>query len=95
MPEIRFQIQWPDGTSEDCYSPSLVVKQYFTPDQEYSLEDFVARAQTALEIASDRVLAKYGMPCSLAIGQIRRIEASAARYQDLSDPKVHFIRFLE
>jgi uncharacterized repeat protein (TIGR04042 family) len=41
MPEIRFQIQWPDGTQEDCYSPSLVVQKYFEPNSEYGLEDFV------------------------------------------------------
>jgi uncharacterized repeat protein (TIGR04042 family) len=93
MPEIRFQILWPDGTPEECYSPSLIVKEYFTPDREYSLEDFVTRSQDALQIASDRVLAKYGMPCSLALSQIRRIQTSAARYQQFPDPKVRFIRF--
>ncbi|WP_404784829.1 hypothetical protein [Altericista sp. CCNU0014] len=36
MPELRFQIEWPDGTQAVCYSPSLVVKQYFAPDQSYS-----------------------------------------------------------
>jgi uncharacterized repeat protein (TIGR04042 family) len=95
MPEIRFQIQWPDGIQEDCYSPSLVVQKYFEPNREYSLEDFVTRSQTALQIGSDRVMEKYGMPCSLAISQIQRIKTAAARYQDLSDPKVQFIRFME
>jgi uncharacterized repeat protein (TIGR04042 family) len=95
MPEIRFQIQWPDGVQEDCYSPSLVVQKYFEPNSEYGLEDFVMRSQTALQIGSDRVLAKYGMPCSLALGQIWRIQTAAARYRDLPDPKVRFIQFKE
>ena len=30
MPEMHFHIRWPDGTSETCYSPSLVIKDYFT-----------------------------------------------------------------
>jgi uncharacterized repeat protein (TIGR04042 family) len=95
MPEIRFQIQWPDGKPETCYSPSLIVKDYFTPDSEYTLEDFVMRSRTALNIASDRVLAKYGMPCSRALGQLRQIETAASTYQHFPEPKVHFIQFIE
>jgi len=95
MPEIRFQIEWPDGSQETCYSPSLIVKDYFAPDNEYALEDFVERSRTSLKIASDRVLAKYGMPCSLALGQVQRIEATATQYSHLLQPKVRFIQFLE
>lgn len=95
MPEIRFQIQWCDGTQETCYSPSLVVKDYFAPDQEYSLDEFVERARTALNIASDRVKAKYGMPCGLALGQLRQIEAKAAQYEQFPQPKVRVLRFVE
>ena len=46
MPEIRFQIQWPDGSQETCYSPSLVVKDYFTPNSDYDLGDFVQRSRS-------------------------------------------------
>ena len=95
MPEIRFQIQWPDGSKETCYSPSLIVKDYFTPESEYAIEDFVERSRTSLKIASDRVLAKYGMPCSLALGQFERIEATATQYSHMPQPKVRFIQFLE
>lgn len=95
MPEINFKIQWPDGTQEVCYSPSLVVKQYFTPNQDYALSDFLERSRTSLQIASDRVQAKYGMPCSMALKQLAQIEATATRYADQSQPVVHFIQFLE
>ncbi|MDX2098969.1 MAG: MSMEG_0570 family nitrogen starvation response protein [Leptolyngbyaceae cyanobacterium bins.59] len=95
MPEIHFQIEWPDGAQETCYSPSLVVKDYFTPNQEYALTDFVDRSRTALQIASDRVKAKYGMACSLALGQLHRIESTASRYAENSNPTVKFIRFVE
>ena len=93
MPEIRFQIQWPDGAEALCYSPSLVVKEYFEPGKTYDLADFVARSQAALQIASDRVLAKYGSTCSLALGQLRQIEATASQYQQLADPKVRVVQF--
>jgi uncharacterized repeat protein (TIGR04042 family) len=95
MPEIRFQIEWPDGSQAVCYSPSLIVKDYFTPDQSYDLSDFVARSQAALTIASDRVKAKYGFPCGLALGQLQEIEATAAQYEGPLQRTVRVIRFIE
>jgi uncharacterized repeat protein (TIGR04042 family) len=95
MPEIHFQIQWPDGTQETCYSPSLVVKDYFVPGCDYKLDDFVGRSRTAYKIASDRVQAKYGMPCGLALGQLQRIEQQATQFQILPMPTVRVIRFIE
>ncbi len=95
MPEMRFQIEWPDGSQEICYSPSLIVKEYFTPDQSYDLPDFVARSRTALTIASDRVKAKYGFSCGLALGQLQEIEATAAKYKGQLPSKVKIINFID
>ncbi len=96
MPEIRFQIQWPNGTEEICYSPSLVIKDYFMPNQSYPLDEFVTRSRTALTIASDRVQAKYGMPCSLALNQLAKIEHQARQYQETSSSlEVKVIQFIE
>jgi uncharacterized repeat protein (TIGR04042 family) len=53
----------------------------------------VERSRTALNIASDRVKAKYGFPCGLALGQLQDIEAKAAQYVQLDHPKVKFIKF--
>jgi uncharacterized repeat protein (TIGR04042 family) len=95
MPEIRFQIEWPDGTQEVCYSPSLVVKEYFTPNASYDLADFLVRSQTALTIASDRVKEKYGYPCGLALGQLQEIEAKVVKYAGRIPGKVKVIGFVE
>ncbi len=95
MPELRFQIEWPDGSQELCYSPSLVIKDYFTPDQVYPLADFLERSRTALHIASDRVQAKYGMPCSLALGQLSKLEQKATQYAELPEPQVKVLKFVE
>lgn len=95
MPEINFNIEWPDGTQQICYSPSLVVKQYFTPGETYELTEFVAKSRTALNIASDRVKKAYGFPCSRALRQLKQIESKAAEYQKLSKPKVLFVDFSE
>ena len=99
MPEIRFQIEWPDGTQDLCYSPSLIVKDYFKPGESYDIQDFVDRSHTALTIASDRVQAKYGMPCGLALGQLQRIKETAIKYPRKSDDdsshRVKVLRFIE
>ena len=95
MPEINYTIQWPDGSQQNCYSPSLVIKQYFNPGKTYELAEFVAKSRTALNIASDRVKAAYGFPCGRALGQIQQIESKAVEYENLSEPKVLFIEFIE
>ena len=88
MPEMRFRIRWPDGVQESCYSPSLVIKDYFQPGDTYNLDEFLTRARIALNIASERVKARYGMPCSLALGQLARIESAAGRFLAIPDPYV-------
>jgi uncharacterized repeat protein (TIGR04042 family) len=95
MPEIRFSIRWPDGTAETCYSPSLVVKDFFAPGESYPVADFLARSRTALNIASRRVEKKYGWPCSRAMAQLARIEAVATSFVDIADARVAVDAFEE
>ena len=80
MPEMRFVVRWPDGRRESCYSPSLVIRDYFGEGESYALSEFVDLSRTALSIASERVRAKYGHACSLALGQLARIEAAAGGF---------------
>jgi uncharacterized repeat protein (TIGR04042 family) len=88
MPEMRFLIRWPDGTAESCYSPSLVVKDFLAPGETYPLADFVERSRTMLNIASERVRAKYGFACSSAMDQLARIETAAKTFSHLPDARV-------
>jgi uncharacterized repeat protein (TIGR04042 family) len=85
---MRFRIRWPDGSPESCYSPSLVIKDYFVPGETYALADFLERSRTALNIASERVAARYGHPCSLALGQLARLEAAGGRFLQTPDARV-------
>lgn len=94
MPEMRFLIAWPDGARENCYSPSLVVTEHLAAGETYPLPDFMARARTMLRIASDRVEAKYGRPCSLALGQLARLEQTASRFRDDPQAEVACLAFL-
>jgi uncharacterized repeat protein (TIGR04042 family) len=95
MPEMHFRVRWPDGAVETCYSPSLVIKDFFQPGASYPLADFLARSRTALKIASDRVEAKYGFPCSLALGQLARIEGACARFAASPEADIHIESFEE
>lgn len=95
MPEMRFTIRWPDGREEACYSPSLVIKEHMSVGAIYPLPEFLDRSRTALGIASERVRAKYGFPCSRALGQLARIEAAAAGFRDRSGAAVTIVNFEE
>jgi uncharacterized repeat protein (TIGR04042 family) len=93
MPEMLFHIVWPDGAREACYSPSLVVKEHFVAGQSYDVADFLARSRTALNIASERVRARYGFPCSRALGQLDRLERTALHFTQNPDACVAVERF--
>ncbi|WP_034298766.1 MSMEG_0570 family nitrogen starvation response protein [Herbaspirillum sp. RV1423] len=88
MPEMHFSVRWPDNSVTDCYSPSLVIKEYLEVGKTYPLDDFVARSATALHIGSERVRQKFGYACSSALDQLQRIEATASRFQDVADAQV-------
>jgi uncharacterized repeat protein (TIGR04042 family) len=88
MPEMHFRVRWPDGTSESCYSPSLVIKDYFQEGGAYPVPDFLDRSRTALGIASERVRAKYGFACTSAAAQLARIEDAALTFAGLADAHV-------
>ena len=46
-------------------------------------------------IASDRVEARYGMPCSLALGQLARLEAAGQAFSARPDARVSVESFDE
>jgi uncharacterized repeat protein (TIGR04042 family) len=93
MPEMRFHVRWPDGTTENCYSPSLVIKDFLAVGASYPLAEFLTRSRTALDIASERVKEKYGWHCSRAQAQLARIEAAAKGFAALPDARVIIDRF--
>ena len=95
MPEIRFDLRWPDDTEQTCYSPSTVIKEHFTVGESYTLSDFLARCRTALHLASERVRAKFGLPCARALGQLADIEQRALRFSALPNAQITFLGFYE
>lgn len=93
MPVTYFRIVWPDHTEATCYSPSTIVEQHFAADTVYPLDDFLARARTALGAASERVRQRYGYACSSALDQLAQIESTAARFAAQPDATVRFVGF--
>jgi glycosyltransferase-like protein/uncharacterized repeat protein (TIGR04042 family) len=91
MPVMHFRIQWPDNREDNCYSPSQVVSDFFTPGETYPVDDFVSRAREALNIASERVREKYGFACSAAMDQLAKIEVDAERFMGEPDARVKVI----
>ena len=82
MSEMWFELRWPDGSRETCYSPSLVIKDHFAPGARYPLPVFMTEMRTALNVASERVRAKFGFACSMALDQLAAIETMAQRFDD-------------
>lgn len=95
MPTMHYRLRWPDDSETTCYSPSLVIKDHFSAGTSYALDDFLSRARTATQIASDRVAAKFGFACSRAADQLGEIELKAAAFAHWPEGRVHMIEFLE
>ncbi|MBS0964585.1 MSMEG_0570 family nitrogen starvation response protein [Acetobacter okinawensis] len=93
MPEMTFRVRWPDGKESECYSPSLVIQDHFTPGQDYPVRDFLQKAETALTQASDRVLARYGFACSRALGQLQAIRQTCTPFLNQRDAQVRVLSF--
>jgi uncharacterized repeat protein (TIGR04042 family) len=80
MPEMSVVVRWPDGREQDCYSPSLVMHDHLVEGASYAVADFERRAVRALDIASDRVRAKYGFACTSAAATTEQIRRAASTY---------------
>ncbi|WP_354438358.1 MSMEG_0570 family nitrogen starvation response protein [Marmoricola sp. OAE513] len=75
---MTFTVRWPDGSVEECYSPSLVVHDHLEEGATYAVEDFVSRTVTALDLASARVREKFGFACTSAAATSEQVVRSAA-----------------
>ena len=93
MPAMHYHLRWPDGAETACYSPSLIIQDYFQPGTAYPLADFLHRLREATGIANDRVRAKYGFACSQASDTLARIEARAAALPTPEQARITVLAF--
>ncbi|MGX6448283.1 MSMEG_0569 family flavin-dependent oxidoreductase [Patulibacter sp. S7RM1-6] len=80
MPEVHFQVTWPDGHVQACTSPSRAIEDHLTAGASYPVAEFVARVRAGMDAASARVRATYGMACTAAMAQREEVEATAAAH---------------
>ncbi|MCW2690091.1 MAG: hypothetical protein JWR37_4981 [Mycobacterium sp.] len=80
MPEMTFTVRWPDGVTEQCYSPSLVIHDYLQDSATYPIDEFMSLTIIALTQASERVKARFGTYCTSAAAQIEELQAARRRY---------------
>jgi uncharacterized repeat protein (TIGR04042 family) len=95
MPIMHFDVRWPDASESHCYSPSQVIKDYLVPGRSYPLPEFVERTTEALNVASERVRAKFGFACSAAMDQLTQIERTAAQFSSIPEARVIVLAFHE
>ena len=88
MPEVHFEVRWPDGQQRTYYSPSTAIHAHLAAGESYALPDFLERARTALHAASERVRAKYGYTCSSALDTLSQLEQTAADFASTDRARV-------
>jgi len=77
MPEVHFRIRWPDGSTQDCTSPSRVVEQHLCAGAIYPAAEFLRRVDAAMDAASERVRQRFGFICTAAAQQRQELEEAA------------------
>jgi uncharacterized repeat protein (TIGR04042 family) len=95
MPVVHFEVVWPDGKTEACYSPSSVIKEHFVEGEIYPLKVFLNISETALNAASKRVGERFGFACSSAMDQLSVIKIRCASFENMPDAAVKMTRFID
>ncbi|HTU60287.1 MAG TPA: MSMEG_0570 family nitrogen starvation response protein [Polyangiales bacterium] len=80
MPEVHFDVRWPDGARCTYYSPSTAIHRHLRAGETYKVPEFLEKARAALHEASERVRAKYGYTCSSAMDTLSQIEETAQAF---------------
>lgn len=88
MPEMTFRVRWPDGSEQDCYSPSLVMHDHLDVGASYTVADFRDRSTTALSEAAERVRAKFGFACTSAAATSADISSVARQFDPTATVQV-------
>lgn len=74
MPETTFTAELPDGSFQPCFSPSPIVKKYFTIGQEVAASEFIRLSRIALTEASALVSDKLGISGAPPYSSLKDIE---------------------
>ncbi len=83
MPAVNIRVRWPDGQESNVYSPSTSIFKHLEAGQSYALSDFLRRAESGLNAASERVTEVKGFYCSSAMDSLSGIRMTARKFPDL------------
>ena len=95
MPEVHFDVRWPDGARRTYYSPSTAIHQHLRAGESYRVPEFLVKARSALHQASERVRAKYGYTCSSAMDTLSQIEEMARAFEATAQAEVTIVSMNE
>lgn len=82
MPAVNVRLRWPDGQESNAYSPSTAIFEHLEEGRTYSVAEFLRRAESALDAASERVRQVKGFYCSSAMDSLSGIRLIARRFPD-------------
>lgn len=88
MPVTHVNIVWPDSKEDKVYSPSSVIKEHFKPGEVLTVEEFLAKAETSLFEASERVRLKFGYGCTSAQAELSRIQQKCTSFNAQNNIKI-------
>ncbi|MDQ6776278.1 MAG: MSMEG_0570 family nitrogen starvation response protein, partial [Actinomycetota bacterium] len=77
MPSVEFNLRWPDGAVQRCYSPSTAIEQVLVEGGAYPVGELLRRCRAGLERGSERVREQRGFACTAAAEQLATIEGRA------------------
>lgn len=92
MPVTYVQIEWPDHKTDQVYSPSSVIKEYFKPGEDLSIEVFLATCTKGLQEANERVRQKFGYACMSTMAELERIHIICQEYDISKKVKIVSIK---
>ncbi len=74
MTETIFTAELPDGSFQPCYSPSAVVRNYFSAGQELPAREFIRVSRLALGEAAELIRQQVGIsrPGYSSLAEIER-----------------------
>ena len=80
MPEVRFQLEWPDGQSSTLYSPSTVILDYLRPGDSLLILNLKCAELRLSVLLSERVRARYGFACTRTDEEESQLRQWVSRY---------------
>jgi uncharacterized repeat protein (TIGR04042 family) len=82
MPAVNIRLRWPDGQESNTYSPSTTIYEHLEEGRSYVMAEFLRRAETGLNAASERVKQVKGFYCSSAMDSLGGLRLMARAFTD-------------